>query len=311
MPGSAKNPFPLAAMIALLLVVGAAASVSGEELPIAERPPLELSVQLESKAAVGRAVSFLLQRQGDDGAWDQSPVLTSLALAALAQTSEAESDEVDQAIRQALSYLQSEPPDEPRNPPDTESNDDEIAGNDEDRSESADRSENGLSRQAETVLRIMTAVSGEKHPRLSDLATRALPAGHPPAALEAAVVTAVRLRECLTPEAVPPPDLQSALQWACTYYTGPARQALDNRECRTFIYVLGRALRAIRFELPDAAENGDNWRRRTALNLLNLQGGRGQWTCGNRKDGETGTDRPASTASTAFALLLFGQVLNP
>lgn len=306
-----KPPSLFTALVALLLVAGAAAAISDEELPIAERPPLELSVQLESKAAVGRAVSVLLQRQGEDGAWHQSPVLTSLALAALAQTPEAESDEVDQAIRQALSYLQAEDSSEPEMEVETGAGNIESVEEDEGREGAAQRAENGLSRQAETVLRIMAAVSGDEHPRLSDLAARALPAGHPPAALEAAVVTAVRMRESLAPDGDSRADLQSALQWACTYYTVPARQALDKRECRTFIYVLGRALRAVRSELPGAAESGDNWRRRTALILLNLQGGHGHWSCGNSKDQERDADRTATTASTAFALLLFGQVLNP
>lgn len=290
----------------LVLVISGAAS--GEELPIAERPRLDLSVLLESKAAVGRAVSYLRQRQRDDGSWHQSPMLTSLALAALAQSPEAESDEVDPAIRQALSYLQA------ADPLDTDSEPEPEAGHVEDAQDGEDAPKdaaNGLSRQAETVLRIMTAVSGEQDSRLSDLATRTLPAGHPPAGLEAAVVTAVRLRECLVPEAESRANLQSALQWACTYYAGPTRQGLDKRECRTFIYVLGRALRAVRAELPDSGESGENWRRGIALELLNQQRGKGEWTCGNRQDGEADVGSRATTASTAFALLLFGQVLNP
>lgn len=300
-----------AALIGLALL--ASVAVSGEELPVAERPTLDLSVQLESKAAVGRAVSFLRQRQQENGAWHQSPILTSLALAALAQSPETGTDGVDQSIRQALNYLQAD------DPPKTESKSaprlDEPTPGEEDPVEQAAEHEdtNGLSRQAETVLRIMTAVSGEQNWRLSDLAARALPAEHPPAALETAVVTAVRLRECLAPDAESPTTLQPALQWACTYYTGPVRQALDKHDCRTFIYVLGRALRAVRAELPTSAENRDNWRRQTALELLNRQGGRGQWTCQDRQE-DTDADAPppaTTTAATAFALLLFGQVLNP
>ncbi len=300
-----------AVAIALAILVNAA--VSGEELPIAERPTLDLSLQLESKSAVGRAVSFLRRRQRENGSWHQSPILTSLALAALAQSPEAETDEVEQSIRHALNYLQAADP--PKSEPESESLPDKPMSDEANQAEEDATQEdtNGLTRQAETVLRIMTAVSGEQNSRLSDLAARALPAGHPPAALETAVVTAVRLRECLAPDTKSPANLKSALQWACTYYTGPARQALDKHDCRTFIYVLGQALQAVRAELPGYAENGDNWRRQAALELLNRQGGSGQWTCEDRQgDTETDADHPATnTAATAFALLLFGQVLNP
>lgn len=309
MPEFVKIRSLSAAMIALLPVV--IATASGQELPIADRPPLELSVQLEGKAAVGRAVAFLRERQRADGSWHQSPMLTSLALAALAQTPEADSEEADLAIRQALSYLQADEP--PKGEPESKSEPGEIevVEDDQDVDAATQGATNGLSRQAEIVLRIMTAISGDQHSRLSELANRALPVGHSPAALEAAVVTAVRLRECLAPATQSRTDLQAALQWAGAYYSAPIRKGLDKRECRTFIYVLGQALRAVRSELPDSTRNGDNWRRRTAVQLLNLQGGGGQWTCGNRKDGEAPAPPHETTASTVFALLLFAQVLNP
>ena len=291
-----SHAVPLLALVFSLLVVGEGGA-QGVELPIGNRPPLEVSVELESRAAAGRAVGFLLDKQGEGGAWHDSALLTSLVLGALAQSPDAETEEVETAIRRALEYL--------RNGGAPDAGDQEQqAAQDGGEDGHHDTGEDGLSRQAETVLRIMTAVSGRENPRLAELAERALDSGRTPVALEAAVVTAVQMRECLVPaNAASPKLLQRSLSWACRYYGRARGPNVGKQECRTFVYVLGRALQAIRADLPNTAEASAGWRQRAAVNLLNTQKGGGNWAC--PEAGESGM-----TAATAFALLLFGQILG-
>lgn len=280
-------------LLAVAAGVGLRVSASDAVLPIVEGPELDVSIRLESRAAVRRGGEFLLESQADDGSWHRSAALTALSLAALARTSEADSGESRSAIAAALRFLDSHTEPEA---------DQKTEGEADDAPLPKAAAENGLSKQAETVLQIMAAVGAERHPGLPELSARATEAGRPSSDLVGAVVTAVRARECLDAGADSERVVAAALAWASEYYTDGLARQLDGDRAKSFVYFLGRALNAVR-EARIAEPARGNWRRATAVALLNRQRAGGSWSNDPNASG------PRRTAATAFALLLFGQIL--
>ena len=70
------------------------------------------SMALEGRAAITRAATFLIARQRENGSWEDSPALTSLAgQSLLSANSIMEDDGVAQAVSRALSFIRTSPAD--------------------------------------------------------------------------------------------------------------------------------------------------------------------------------------------------------
>ncbi len=86
-------------LVLILLVV----TLAGYCQPV--EPEVELSVSLETHAALGRAAGYLLAEQARDGSWSAHPGITAMCLLALLHSPDMEREEVGQAIAGAAAFV--------------------------------------------------------------------------------------------------------------------------------------------------------------------------------------------------------------
>lgn len=263
------------------------------EMALRPIPPLERSVELESRVAVERAAQFLVEQQQDSGAWSNSPVLTALTLAALAQVPDARSGETAEAIRRATDALRAE---EPLATPD------QTDGGRAPPGPQGDEPPAGLSEEARMVLKIMSVLDnqdGSRNAWQREISRR----NGVPEETVAAIATAIQVRQCLRATR-PLATLRGRFAWMRDTVAAPPTATFSRAACRDFLYRLGRALAAVQNDLRERSPKR-NWRMQTAEALLSAQKGDGSW-----RAPKTAKKMAAENVSaTAFALLVFGQIM--
>lgn len=66
---------------------------------------LSSSITLEAKSSINRGVSFLLKKQMPNGSWNFHPAMTSLCALSIANSPEAEREDVKEAVKKAAAFI--------------------------------------------------------------------------------------------------------------------------------------------------------------------------------------------------------------